>query len=234
MKKQTGERKSIAAFLAVHGFSLVLAVCLIAISVSAYVLFFSPAAGTQEPADPVMQVSYVPVPTASPAPTQTPAVTPEPSPTPAPAATPSPAPTSAPSVSLFVWPVNGAVVTAFSSDELAYDKTMGDWRVHKGMDIEAPLGAKVCAISDGTVKQVYEDDLMGTTVVISHSDGLESLYSNLQAGATVKEGDPVSCGQVIGAVGESALGEWGLVTHLHLETTQDGAPIDPQNLLSQK
>jgi len=211
-------------FLAVHGFSLVLALCLIAVCISAYVLFFSPTALGQDPALEVMQVTFSPIPTDAPSPTPTAA--PSPSPTPA----PTPAPTAAPAA-LYVWPVNGAVVTAFSPEELAYDKTMGDWRIHRGMDIEAALGAKVCAIADGTVTAVYEDDLMGTTVVVEHRDGLKSLYSNLQPSATVQEGDAVSCGQIIGAVGESALGEWGLVTHLHLEVTENGVPIDPASLL---
>ena len=214
-------------FLAVHGFSLVLAVCLIAIGISAYVLFFSPDARQEDPAVEVMQVTFSPIPTETAAPT--PEAAPAPTATPA----PTPVPTAKPTA-LYVWPVNGAVVTAFSSDELAYDKTMGDWRVHRGMDIEAALGAKVSAITDGTVKDVYEDDLMGTTVVLEHDNGLESLYSNLQSSATVSVGDSVTCGQIIGAVGESALGEWGVVTHLHLEVTEDGVPIDPASLLSQK
>lgn len=240
--KRSEETSRLLSFLEVHGFTLVLSICLVAVCVSAYLLFFS-GIGRQETAEPVLQqVSYAPIPSAEPSassipeePSPTPVPTSTPSPTPAPSAEASAKPSEAPAESqatLFVWPVNGDVVTAFSPDELAYDKTLGDWRVHQGIDIASALGTRVNAMADGNVVSVYSDSLMGTTVILDHGDGLQSIYSNLQAEATVAEGDTVACGQVIGAVGETALSEWGIVPHLHLETTRDGEAVDPLSLLS--
>ena len=69
----------------------------------------------------------------------------------------------------------------FSVETLSYDRTMGDWRVHAGLDISAVEGTLVSAMRGGAVHDVYEDDMMGTTVVLDHGDGMVSAYSGLAA-----------------------------------------------------
>ena len=133
--------------------------------------------------------------------------------------------------SLVVAPLVGETVTAFSMDELIYSETLGDWRTHDGMDIAAPPGTQVCSASYGTVTDVRDDDLMGTTVVIAHDDGCDTIYANLQATPTVGVGDEVTAGQVIGSVGKTALGESALPSHLHFAVTRDGEFIDPMSYL---
>ena len=132
---------------------------------------------------------------------------------------------------LVVHPLQGEVVAAFSVDALQYSETMGDWRTHDGVDIAADAGTPVCAASAGTVLDVRSDDLMGTTVVLSHDGGFDTLYANLQATPTVEIGDYVTAGQVIGAVGATALSESAEPTHLHFGVTRDGDPIDPEEYL---
>ena len=86
-------------------------------------------------------------------------------------------------------------------------------------------------MASGKVTEVYRDDLFGTTVVIAHSGGLTSQYSNLAATPTVAAGDSVTVGQVIGAVGDTALCETGEVCHLHFAMTKDGVSVDPDDYL---
>ena len=133
---------------------------------------------------------------------------------------------------LVVNPLVGETVAAFSMDALQYSETMGDWRTHDGVDIAAELGTPVCAASAGTVLDVREDDLMGTTVVISHDGGYESIYANLQAAPTVETGDYVTAGQVIGSVGRTALSEAAQPSHLHFGVTKDGEYVDPAEFLN--
>ena len=134
---------------------------------------------------------------------------------------------------VYTWPVKGAIASPFSLEVLAYDETMGDWRTHSGVDILAEKGTRVLAMSSGTVRRVYEDDLMGTTVVIDHGEGLVSYYHNLSKSPTVTEGDTVVTGTVIGAVGDTALAESGRPSHLHLEVSLDERPVDPVDYLPQ-
>ena len=135
---------------------------------------------------------------------------------------------------VFTWPVKGEILSGFSLEVLAYDETMGDWRTHSGVDIAASVGTNVLAISAGTVQGVYDDDLMGTCVVVDHGDGLTSTYCNLSAKPTVSEGDTVSTGTVLGVVGETAIAESSRPSHLHLEMAQDGKAVDPVSYLPQR
>ena len=140
-------------------------------------------------------------------------------------------PTAVVTPPVFTWPVKGEVVSNFSLEVLAYDETMGDWRTHSGVDIAAQIGTRVLAMSSGTVRRVYQDELMGSTVVIDHGEGLVSTYHNLTASPLVSEGDAVVTGTVIGAVGDTAMAESGRPAHLHLETCLDGRPVDPVDYL---
>ena len=134
----------------------------------------------------------------------------------------------------YIWPLSGAVQVSYSMNDLVYDKTMADWRTHDGIDIEAQLGTKVMAVMDGTVKEVYTDDMYGTTVVISHGNDLESIYSNLAGVPTVNVGDTVNCGDIIGSVGDSAEAETNEVSHLHFSMKSKGESIDPMDYLPKK
>jgi len=139
---------------------------------------------------------------------------------------------SAPAV--YTWPVKGEVLRGFSVDALAYDATMGDWRTHGGIDIAAQEGLKVLCVSDGTVKAVTQDALMGTTVVVEHPEGLVSTYSNLEDEVAVETGQEVDTGTVLGTVGTTAIAEAGQSGHLHLEMTLNGQPVDPTGYLPGK
>jgi hypothetical protein len=69
----------------------------------------------------------------------------------------------------FVWPVAGEVEVPYSVTALLYDRTMGDWRTHDGLDIAAELGTQVMAAGSGIVTSVHTDNLYGVTVEITHA-----------------------------------------------------------------
>ena len=131
----------------------------------------------------------------------------------------------------FIRPVAGEIENGYSMTALVFNRTMQDWRTHDGVDITAELGTQVKACANGRVEEIREDDLFGTTVVLSHRNGLTSIYSNLAAVPTVSVGDQVSVGQTIGAVGDTALGEAGEVCHLHFAMSLDGESVDPTEYL---
>ena len=130
-----------------------------------------------------------------------------------------------------VSPVIGETVAVFSVDTLSYDATLGDWRTHDGLDIQAAAGTAVAAAAAGTVLSVTEDGLLGTTVVIDHHNGYVTTYASLQPETNVLAGDQVSAGTVIGTVGNTSLSEAGLGAHLHFAVAKDGTPVDPSQFL---
>lgn len=143
---------------------------------------------------------------------------------------PAPAPAQE-SAGYFIWPVTGEIEAGYAMASLIYDSTMRDWRAHDGLDIAAPMGTQVRASANGVVESVYSDERYGTTVVLRHGGGLTSTYANLAATPAVSEGQEVGVGQVLGAVGDTALCEIGEASHLHFSMTKDGLSADPTEYL---
>ncbi len=137
------------------------------------------------------------------------------------------------SVRSYVVPTQGDLMKDFSIDMPVYSVTMNDYRSHKGVDICAEIGSAVFSFTDGVVEKLYDDPMMGKTVVINHGDGLCSKYCNLadELPASIAEGAKVSAGDVIGAVGDSSLIEMAENAHLHFELTENGKYVDPVTYL---
>lgn len=135
---------------------------------------------------------------------------------------------------VFVMPTDGSVIKSFSADLPVYSQTMNDYRAHTGVDIYAEPGMPVYSFTDGTVSEVYDDPMMGMTVVVDHGDGLTSYYQNLneELADGIKEGVKVDAGRAIGCVGETTLIELSDAPHLHFEVRKDGNAVDPCEYLS--
>ena len=135
----------------------------------------------------------------------------------------------------FLLPVSGVLQEKHSADVQVFSDTMGDYRVHLGIDIGTMAGASVCAMADGVIAQVWEDVSMGQCIAISHSGDAYTIYKNLstELPASVKVGTPVKAGDVIGTVGESAMVEISEEPHLHLEMTVNGLAVDPTAYLDE-
>lgn len=131
--------------------------------------------------------------------------------------------------SAFTAPLKGKITKGYSSDVPIYSKTLDQFIVHSGIDIEAPADTQVLAVADGTVTKVYTDDKLGLSIEVSHSGGIITKYSNLSTTKMVGEGDVVKKGQAISGVGNTALFESLESPHLHFEVLKDGVPIDPSD-----
>ena len=124
-------------------------------------------------------------------------------------------------------PLDGTTVTVFSMSELLYDETMADWRTHEGLDIQAAEGDAVKTAAAGEVTSVTQDELMGTTVCITHSGGYVTKYSSLQENPPISQGQQLAAGDIVGYVGTAAA-EASMGPHLHFSVEKDGTLIDPK------
>ncbi len=119
------------------------------------------------------------------------------------------------------------VINPYSGGELVKSETLGVWKTHDGVDLAADLGTAVSAIMKGTVTEVKNDPLWGICVTIDHGDNAVGYYCGLDESVTVKEGQQVAMGEIIGKVGNTADAECKLAPHLHLAVTVAGAYTDP-------
>ena len=135
----------------------------------------------------------------------------------------------------FLWPVSGEIIKGYAPDRLVYSETLGDWRVHDGIDIAARQGTRVLSCANGTVTKVEDaGDGYGTVVTIDHGAGVMTVYANLAGVPTVNVGDSVTAGSVIGSVGATAAYESADEAHLHLSVTVNGETADPTEYLPKR
>jgi len=122
------------------------------------------------------------------------------------------------------WPLEGSIIYPFGT-------TTGpnNTRIPRhGIGIKAPVGTSVRAVAAGTVSLAGPLGLYLTSVLIDHGGGYYTFYAYLND-ATVRQGDRVIRGQVIGHVGGESSDEGA---HLHFEIRgQGGIALDPGNWL---
>lgn len=120
-------------------------------------------------------------------------------------------------------------VTADISDVFGVERVFNGsvQSTHQGLDFRVPSGTMVAAVNSGRVILARPLFFEGNCVVIDHGQGLLTLYLHLSK-FSVKEGDDVSKGQVIGLSGGT-----GRATgpHLHLAVRWQGVYLNPQVLL---
>ena len=126
----------------------------------------------------------------------------------------------------FTWPTPGYEYVT-SDYKMRLHPLLKVKKMHTGIDIRAPKGAKVVAGGEGTVSYAGWFGAYGNAVMIEHGGNITTLYAHLSA-FTVKEGDTVEKGDQIGKVGTS-----GLSTgyHLHFEVRVSGDHVNPWNYL---
>lgn len=127
----------------------------------------------------------------------------------------------------FAMPIKGKIISNHSGGELVKYDALDEWRTHDGVDIECDVGADISASFDGKISGVTNDPLWGTVVEISHSGNIVTVYSGLEENVSVKVGDEVKTGDVIGKLGETNLAETDKATHLHFAIKENGKFIDP-------
>lgn len=88
---------------------------------------------------------------------------------------------------------------------------------------------EVLAARSGVVEEVITDVFQGDEVVVSHADGLTTVYSSLTSVA-VKKGDEIEQGTTLG---NATANEWNpnAGTHLHFKVLVDGEAVNPASYL---
>lgn len=137
------------------------------------------------------------------------------------------APVPARKAAKFAMPVSGEIIGKHSLGELVKYEALGEWRTHDGIDIAADAGAEIKAAAEGKITAIRSDPLWGMTVEIDHGKGITGIYSGLADEITLKQGDEVKSGDIIGKLGETNLAEADKSSHLHFAMKENGKFIDP-------
>jgi len=112
---------------------------------------------------------------------------------------------------VFLWPTSGYL-------------TQGYWYGHRAIDIGAAVGTAIRTSDNGFVSFAGWTDIgYGYLVVVDHRNGYQTYYAHL-SDIFVREGEVVSAGETIGAMGSTGNSTG---PHLHYEIRFNGYPTNP-------
>jgi murein DD-endopeptidase MepM/ murein hydrolase activator NlpD len=139
----------------------------------------------------------------------------------------TPKATSAPVASAPATPSSKTVAT--TGNKVAAEKNnppaeADQMQFHKGLDIAVPFGSDVIATAAGTVIFSGQKGGYGNCVIVSHGNGLATLYGHLSQ-LVAKVNDKVKVGQVIAKSGNSGRSTG---PHLHYEVHKNNTPVNPK------
>ncbi len=120
-----------------------------------------------------------------------------------------------------IWPVGSTYITSYFG--YRNSPTAGASTYHQGIDIAASQGSAIWAAASGTVTTASYSSAMGNYVVISHGNGLSTVYEHCSA-LYVSAGDYVSQGSTIAAVGSTGISTGA---HLHFGVMENGSYVNP-------
>ena len=99
---------------------------------------------------------------------------------------------------------------------------------HRGIDIGAPTGSSILAAASGRVTTATYNYSAGNYVVISHGNGVSTVYMHASA-LYVSEGESVSQGQKIALSGNTGISSG---PHVHFEILINGSQVNPLKYLN--
>lgn len=120
--------------------------------------------------------------------------------------------------------------------KFGFTRSAANWNkgFHGGVDLRAPVGTDLKASISGVVTATkdFEGSKEGNMVTISGSGDNKGVSVSMMhlSGMSVKSGDKISEGQVIGKSGDSgnAKGLPGAEAHVHMSVKVEGKTVDPQ------
>ena len=124
-------------------------------------------------------------------------------------------------IKLAYTPISGTITSRYGVSSSIRSST------HTGLDIAAPQGTSIKAVSEGTVTCASYNGAYGNLVKIDHGNGIETWYAHTSK-IYVTVGQKVEAGEVIAAVGSTGNSTG---PHLHLEIRINGEHVNPQNYL---
>lgn len=121
---------------------------------------------------------------------------------------------------LLDWPAAGRIASPFGRD---VSRRPGPALAHNGVEIDAPFGAEIRCVYDGTV--VYAQWLRGygLTVIVDHGAGWLTVYAHASV-LLVEKGERIVRSRKIALVGDTASLRGA---YLYFEVRKDGHPVDP-------
>lgn len=128
------------------------------------------------------------------------------------------------------WPVTGNVLLPYSTEATVYFETLDQYRTNPGILIEAKENMSVKTVKQAKVTEIRNTAEYGQTVTMDLGSGYTATYGQMKD-LTVKTGDTVEKGQVIGKVAAPTSYYTLEGTNLYFQLEKDKKSVDPAKYL---
>ena len=132
----------------------------------------------------------------------------------------------------FIWPLPYPYYSNYITSYFGYRSVSVGSSYHRGIDIHAAYGTSIYAVMDGVVVETGYGSSEGYYIILSHEDGLYTLYYHMKCSALFEEGETVKQGDTIGYVGSTGVSSG---SHLHIGVGVGGYDsdhlVDPSDYL---
>lgn len=135
--------------------------------------------------------------------------------------------------SSLLWPVDGEIILGYNMDNTIYFPTLDQYKCNPAIIISAEVGADVKSAAPGLVEDIYEDPIVGTSMVISVGDGYKITYGQL-SDLAVGISDTVEAGTVLGKIAKPTKYFTEEGSNLYFELDNGDSPVDPLTHLIDK
>jgi murein DD-endopeptidase MepM/ murein hydrolase activator NlpD len=125
----------------------------------------------------------------------------------------------------YVWPVKGHYTVSSPFGVFRSIPSIGVRGVHTAIDIPAPIGTPVLAVTEGIIGSIYETVGGGRSLRLDASHGRSFVYKHLGCWADSYVGRRVEAGDIIARSGNT--GKWTTGPHLSFEVRINGTPVCP-------
>lgn len=125
------------------------------------------------------------------------------------------------------WVVPVAYTYVSSPFGYRWHPVTGQWSMHNGVDLPAPMGTPIYATRSGYVTIADYHYTAGNYVTVNHQDGFTSVYMHMTH-FVVSAGEYVNAGQLIGYVGSTGRSTG---PHLHFGIAYNGEYVNPMNYI---
>ena len=132
--------------------------------------------------------------------------------------------------SKLTWPVKGNIILPYSVNSTIYFESLDQYRINKGILIEAKEGTEVKAVKQSKVREIRKSAEYGQTVLMDLGNDYTVLYGQLKD-IKVKEGTLVNAGDVIAKVAEPTSYYSLEGTNLYFQMEKNKKSVDPLKYL---
>lgn len=128
------------------------------------------------------------------------------------------------------WPINGNVIMNYSDDRTVFHETLLQFKTNPAILIQGEAGMDVLASEEGIIASIENRPETGITITMDIGNGYRLVYGQMEE-TTLKVGDVVEKGEIIGKLATVTKYYTVEGDHLYFQVLNVDTPVNPMLML---